>query len=108
MHARIRSLKGTSDLELQDISQRGMRVRNDGSLEPGLPVWIRLPNGRECRGVVRWAGASSAGLQLLDVLSADELGAVTRLWGVPVSSTEPGSSRTAISGPDCERSPSDS
>jgi hypothetical protein len=107
MHARIRSLKGIIELELKDISQRGMRVRNDGSFEPGLPLWIRLPNGRECRGVVRWAGACSAGLQLLDVLSADELGAVTRLWSVPVSNTEPGSSRTAIPGSDCERSASD-
>jgi hypothetical protein len=74
-----RSTKGVHQLELDDISQRGMRVQHDGSLEAGLRVDIDLPNGRKCQGIVRWAKKCSAGLQLIDTLSADELGTVSRL-----------------------------
>jgi hypothetical protein len=77
--AKGRSTKGVHQLELDDISQRGMRVRHDGSLEAGLRVDIDLPNGRKCQGIVRWAQKSCAGLQLIDILSADDLGAVSRL-----------------------------
>jgi len=76
-----RSVIGVHQLELDDISQRGMKVRHDGSLEAGLRVSIQLPNGRECHGIVRWAKTSSAGLQLVDALSADDLGAISRLGG---------------------------
>jgi hypothetical protein len=77
--ATVRSLQGVNQLELRDISQRGMKVRHDGSFRPGLRVLVRLPNGRECRGVVRWTCENHAGLQLIDMLSADELGAVSSL-----------------------------
>lgn len=77
--ARGRSVKGVHQLELDDISQRGMKVRHDGSLQAGLRLEIDLPNGRKCHGIVRWAKKSSAGLQLVDTLSVDDLGAVSCL-----------------------------
>src|SRR4051812_38690670 len=63
--AKGRTAKGVHRLELDDISQRGMRVRHDGSLEAGLRVDIDLPNGRKCQGIVCWVKNSSAGLQLI-------------------------------------------
>jgi hypothetical protein len=78
------SLQGIHQLELEDISQRGMKVRHDGSFQAGLRVSIQLPNGRECRGIVQWTDERRAGLQLLDILSADELGSVSRLRAVPI------------------------
>ena len=77
--ATARSLQGLHQLELKDISQRGMKVRHDGSFRAGLRVLVQLPNGRECRGIVRWTDDDRAGLQLIDMLSADEPGAVTSL-----------------------------
>ncbi|THD34434.1 MAG: hypothetical protein E7773_14680 [Sphingomonas sp.] len=74
-----RSAEGVHKLEVDDISQRGMKVRHDGSFKAGLRVSVQLPNGRECQGVVRWTKESSAGLQLVDILSAEELGAVSFL-----------------------------
>jgi PilZ domain. len=79
MRVEGQSLAGSHELELENISQQGMKVRHDGSFQPGLRVWIQLPNGIERRGVVRWADERSAGLLLADILSADDLGAVSRL-----------------------------
>jgi len=39
----------------------------------------RIPNGLECQGTVRWTNEISAGLLLVDVLSAGDLGAVSGL-----------------------------
>lgn len=82
MRANGTSANGIHQLEVLDISQRGMKVRHDGSLQAGLRVCIQLPNGRECRGIVQWVKDGRAGLQLLDLLSADELGSVSRLCAV--------------------------
>ena len=87
LRAEGRSLKGDLQLELEDISQHGMKVRHDGSFHEGLRVCVQLPNGRECRGIVRWTKGRMAGLQLLDVLSADDLGAVSRLQSSATSSS---------------------
>lgn len=72
---------GNRPLEVRDISQRGMKVRHDGEFRPGLRVCIQLPNGRECRGIVRWTNESCAGLLLDEILSANELGSVCALQG---------------------------
>jgi len=77
------SLNGTHHLKIEDISQRGIKVRHDGSFQPGLRVRIQLPNGLECQGIVRWTTQLSAGLLLADILSADDLGAVSGLGGGP-------------------------
>jgi hypothetical protein len=74
-----RSTNGLHQLELGNISQRGMMVRHSGSFQEGLRVWVQLPNGRECRGVVRWAKEDCAGLELIDILSVNELGAISEL-----------------------------
>jgi hypothetical protein len=74
-----RSMNGFHQLELGNISQGGMMVRHDGSFQEGLRVWVQLPNRRECRGVVRWAKGDFAGLELIDILSVNELGALSEL-----------------------------
>ena len=84
MRANGRSLNGVHQLELENISQCGMKVRHDGSFQAGLRLSIQLPNGRECRGIVQWTDERRAGLLLLDILSTDELGSVSRLRAVPI------------------------
>jgi hypothetical protein len=80
---RATSAMGVHSLELQDISQRGMKVRHDGSFQPGLRVLVQLPNGRECRGIVRWTRDDRSGLQLIDTLSTEELTAVGNIAKPP-------------------------
>jgi len=81
MQAEGRSVNGPHKLEAGNISQRGMMVRHDGAFRAGLRVWVHLPNGRECRGVVRWANEGFAGLQWIDILSVNELGALGHFAG---------------------------
>ena len=88
MRANGTSSSGIHQLAVMDISQRGMKVRHDGSLQAGLRVCIQLPNGRECRGVVQWVKDGRAGLQLLDILSPDELGSVSRLCAVRLQAAD--------------------
>ena len=85
MQANGQSPDGLHSVEVENISQRGMGVRHDGSFRPGLRVCVQLPNGLECRGIVRWTKDQSAGLVLIDTLSADDLGAVSRLSERPSS-----------------------
>jgi len=73
------SPEGAQQLRIENISQRGMKVRHDGTFHEGLPIRIQLPNGRECRGLVRWTRLDDAGVQLIDILSVDELGDLNRL-----------------------------
>jgi hypothetical protein len=82
--ARGLSLEGVHELEVGDISQRGMRVRHNGGFRPGLRLCVQLPNGLECRGIVRWTRDRSAGLMLTEILSVDDVGAVSRLCEEPV------------------------
>jgi hypothetical protein len=62
-----------------DVSQRGMKVRHDGSFTPGLSVKITLPSGIERCGVVRWTKDNYAGVMLLDPFSPEELGSARNL-----------------------------
>jgi hypothetical protein len=75
------SSNGFHRLKIDNISQRGFRMQQDGAFREGLPLHIQLKNGRECRGLVRWTNKHSAGVQLVDLLSVDELGDVGRLSG---------------------------
>lgn len=77
------SSNGLHRLKIDNISQRGFRMQHDGAFLEGLPLRIQLKNGRECRGLVRWSNDHAAGVQLVDLLSVDELGDVGRLSGNP-------------------------
>lgn len=69
-----RSERGIRKIEIQDVSQNGMKVVHDGSFTEGLRVKVSLASGLERRGVVRWSRGGIAGLILLEPFSASELG----------------------------------
>lgn len=62
-----------------DISQRGMKLRHDGSVTKGLHLKITLPSGLARCGVVRWSQGDIAGVMLLEPFSAEELGSARNL-----------------------------
>lgn len=64
---------------VSDISQRGMKLRNDGTFTEGLHVKVTLPSGLERRGVVRWSKDNFAGVMLTEPFSAEELGSIRNL-----------------------------
>jgi hypothetical protein len=64
---------------VSDISQHAMTLTQDGTLTPGLRVWIILQCGAEKAGVVQWVDDSSAGVMLLDPFSVDDLGSIRAL-----------------------------
>lgn len=74
-----RGTNGTRLVELVDVSQRGMKVRHDGSLTEGISVKITLPSGTEAHGIVRWSSNGLAGLMLFAPLSVEKLGSVRNL-----------------------------
>ncbi|TPG14666.1 PilZ domain-containing protein [Sphingomonas koreensis] len=77
--ALTRSANGTRVVEVADVSQRGMKLRHDGSISDGLHVKITLPSGLKRSGVVRWSQDRIAGVLLLDPFSPEELGSVRNL-----------------------------
>ncbi len=81
LNASSESPFGVHELKVDNISQRGLCVQHDGSFHEGLPLRVQLANGRECRGLVRWTKENAAGVQLVDMLSVDELGDVGRFLG---------------------------
>lgn len=68
-----RSESGMRAVKLQDISQSGMKIAHDGSLNSGMKVKITLPSGIERRGVVRWSGDGMAGIMLTETFTQREL-----------------------------------
>lgn len=73
------SEKGAGAVYIRDVSQRGMKVEHDGSLDEGLQVKVRLTTGLERRGVVRWSRDGIAGILLLEPFTTEELGSVNSL-----------------------------
>lgn len=69
-----RGANGVRLINVMDISQRGLKLKGDGSFTEGLHVKITLPSGRERRGVVRWSHDNIAGVMFLEPLRVDELG----------------------------------
>ena len=65
--------------QVSDISQRGMKLRNDGTFTEGLHVKVTLPSGLERRGVVRWSKDNFAGVMLTEPFSAEDLGSTRSL-----------------------------
>lgn len=74
-----RGENGLRVAEVTDISQRGMKLRHDGSFAEGLHVKVTLPCGLARCGVVRWSEGDIAGLMLLEPFSAEELGSARKL-----------------------------
>lgn len=70
---------GTIALRVVNISQQGMGVFHDGSLEVNEQIKITLENGLERRAVVRWSHQQMAGLLLLDPISFRDLGSAREL-----------------------------
>lgn len=70
---------GLRSLEIQDVSQRGMKVRHDGSFRKGLPIKVTLASGIERRGIVRWSHDRTAGILLTQPFSPSELGSARYL-----------------------------
>lgn len=74
-----RGENGVRLARVTDVSQRGMKLRHDGSFTEGLHVKITLPSGLERRGVVRWSKDNFAGVMLIEPFSAEELGSARNL-----------------------------
>lgn len=74
-----RSEYGIRRAEVEDVSQRGMKLRHDGCFTRGLNIQITLPSGLERCGIVRWSNETIAGVMLLEPFSADDLGSARNL-----------------------------
>ena len=74
-----RSEAGLRRIQVQDVSQYGMKIQHDGSFAEGLRVKVTMQSGTERRGVVRWSRDGIAGLMLLEPFSASELGSTKNL-----------------------------
>jgi hypothetical protein len=72
-HATIAARDRLETVELQDISQRGVKVRTS-LLSAGDEVTILLDGLDARKAVVRWTRLGSAGLNFLRPLGFDELG----------------------------------
>jgi hypothetical protein len=72
---------GTQLVRLRDISQSGMKIAHGGEFKAGLPVKIRLADGLERRGIIRWSGDGIAGIWLTENLSVADLGSLRALSG---------------------------
>lgn len=70
--------RGIHPIRITDISQHGMGFTHDGCLEECSKILVRLDNGIERRGVVRWLSGNKGGLQLLEPFTCAELGSVSR------------------------------
>ncbi len=69
----------TRAVKVCDISQRGMKITDDGSFTPGIPVRVTLASGVQRRGIVRWSKDGFAGVLLTETFSPSELGRSSKL-----------------------------
>lgn len=77
--ALICSERGVRSARVVDISQRGLKLVHDGSLNEGLHLKVTLPSGLDRRGIVRWTKDGMAGIMLLELLSVEALGSAQSL-----------------------------
>lgn len=75
----VTSERGVHVTRLHDISQRGMKLANDGKFTPGLSVKVAIGPGIERRGIVRWVRDDFAGVMLTEPFSIEELGSMRAL-----------------------------
>lgn len=69
----------TRAVKVCDVSQRGMKITDDGSFTPGIPVRVTLASGVQRRGIVRWSKDGFAGVLLTETFSPSELGRSSKL-----------------------------
>jgi hypothetical protein len=72
--ASLATEKGAVAATIQDVSQRGAKLRVDsGDLAPGADIVVRLADLDPVRGTVRWTNGSSIGVEFLTHLPVQEL-----------------------------------
>lgn len=64
---------GMQVVRVVNMSPMGMRIVHGGKLGAGCVIRVRLENGTQGRGIVRWSEDRSAGIQLLEPLSYEQL-----------------------------------
>jgi hypothetical protein len=70
---------GIQPIRALDISQTGMKIAYDGSLEPGVRIKVVLENGIEQRGVVKWSKNQVAGLRFLKPIPCEMVDSVAKM-----------------------------
>ncbi|WP_379922358.1 PilZ domain-containing protein [Erythrobacter sp. R86502] len=78
---------GLRNLRVIDISQRGLKLMNDGSLIKDLDMKVTLPGGLTAQGTVRWTRGDHAGVMLLEPFSVEALGSARALLGSAQTNT---------------------
>jgi len=71
--------EGIQPIRALDISQTGMKIAYDGSLEPGTRIKVVLENGLTQRGVVKWSKNQVAGLRFLKPIPHEMVDSVAKL-----------------------------
>ena len=66
--------QGIQAVQINNISQQGMQVTQDGNLTTGQLVKVNLCNGLKRYGIVRWTGNGVAGLRLTEPIPVEQLG----------------------------------
>jgi len=70
---------GTLDVQIEDISLRGLKVRHEGQLKEGQRVKMLLGALPEREGVVRWCRGGRAGISMIEPFSLQDLGSTEKL-----------------------------
>ena len=71
--ARVRAGASTYWVDARDISQTGVKIEGDQSLDVGAEVVITLEDFRPLAGVVRWQSGRSCGIEFNGLISLSEL-----------------------------------
>ncbi|WP_338468447.1 PilZ domain-containing protein [Novosphingobium sp. ZN18A2] len=84
------------NIEVHDVSQRGLKVRTSCVLSPGDEVFIRLSGLEKRKAIVRWTEFDLAGLNFVRPLGIDELArwAIRQQFG-PVGTVQAGRDHAA-------------
>lgn len=69
----------THMLLVHDISKKGLRIRDEGKLKPGMEIAVRLSPTNVVRGAVRWARGLEVGVELNELISDSVLSSAASL-----------------------------
>lgn len=64
---------GASQVRILNLSQQGMGIAHDGTFHPGMAAKIRMPDGTEYHGRIRWSDEARAGVQLREIIPPERL-----------------------------------